>query len=383
MTSRKTKIVRIPIPDQLKKDYPKSFPKLPVLYLELIENKAKIKQELINKEYVSKARLEYIDSDDDAKDEPRTVENYKDEPHTEVEKSDDDSESVNEPESESGNESSYSKESESGKSRSSRVSKSSRSSHSSSKNKKKIPKDVISSRLKELLGNEDVKTSENYTETNTINHNNAPSLKDLEKIGKISIKREIEDIPHTTLSQQEQEDAKRELLFKFELLKKSYKTDNIPEFSIHSDYGTMQKSYESVLRTLSLDRSVEDYKRYLIGGFMLMEFVFGNWLGFDMQGFTQQQIVSMSSYERLLIELGEKSYIPTGSKWPVEIRLLFLVIMNAAFFIIGKMILKKTGSNLMGMINNMNAAPANASNVRKRKMKGPSINVDDIPDIEE
>jgi hypothetical protein len=155
----------------------------------------------------------------------------------------------------------------------------------------------------------------------------------------------------------------------------------------------MRKSYENTLRTLSLDKSVEDYKKYLIGGFMLMEFVCGNWLGFDMQGFTQQQIISMSSYERLLIELGEKSYVPSGSNWSVEVRLLFLIVMNAAFFIISKMILKKTGSNLMGMINNMNAPSSSSSNpntaspgnpmMRKRKMRGPNVNVEDIPDLNE
>jgi hypothetical protein len=108
-----------------------------------------------------------------------------------------------------------------------------------------------------------------------------------------------------------------------------------------------------------------------------------------MNGFTQQQCVSIHTYEKLLIELGEKSYVPSGSKWPVEVRLLFLIIMNAAFFIISKIILKKTGSNLMGMINNMNATSTTSSNVtsnpllKKRKMKGPSINLDDIPDIDE
>jgi hypothetical protein len=143
----------------------------------------------------------------------------------------------------------------------------------------------------------------------------------------------------------------------------------------------MQNSYNDSVRRLSLDSAVENYKTYLIGGFMLVEFIFGNFLGFDMQGFTQQQILSMNSYEKLLIELGEKSYVPSGSKWPVELRLLFLIIMNAAFFIVSKMIMKKTGANLMNMINGMNVSSSNISaQQRKRKMKGPNINLDDIPE---
>ena len=117
------------------------------------------------------------------------------------------------------------------------------------------------------------------------------------------------------------------------------------------------------------------------------EFVFGNFLGFDMQGFTQQQILSMNSYEKLLIELGEKSYVPTGSKWPIELRLLFMIIMNAAFFVVSKMIMKKTGANLMGMINSMhttsqNSAPSAVPPRPKRKMRGPNIDLGDIPDID-
>jgi hypothetical protein len=114
---------------------------------------------------------------------------------------------------------------------------------------------------------------------------------------------------------------------------------------------------------------------------MAVEFVLGNFLKFDMQGFTQQQIVSMSSYEQLLIELGEKSYVPSGSKWPVEIRLLGLIIINAAFFLISKMIMAKTGANLLGMINNMNIKQTTAPQAKKKKMSGPTINIDEIPEI--
>jgi hypothetical protein len=114
-----------------------------------------------------------------------------------------------------------------------------------------------------------------------------------------------------------------------------------------------------------------------------MEFILGYVFKLDMNGFARQQMISMSSYERLLIELGEKSYVPTGSKWSVEIRLLFLVVMNTAVFLVGRMMLKKTGADVMGLVNSMNGSTQTTGGIpqKKRKMKGPSLNVDDIPDI--
>jgi hypothetical protein len=181
-------------------------------------------------------------------------------------------------------------------------------------------------------------------------------------------------------TEDEEDEMKRELLFKFELLKKSYKIGDIPEFNIHSDLKTMSRTYENTLRRVSLDSSVDNYKQLLIGAFMLLEFILGYFFKFDMQGYTQQQIMNITQYERLLIEMGEQSYVPGGSQWPVEVRLLLMVLGNAAIFIIAKMIMKKTGNNLMSMMNNF-AQPASMSNVHRRKMRGPTINPDDIPDI--
>ena len=198
-------------------------------------------------------------------------------------------------------------------------------------------------------------------------------------------RKELRDISQQpAYNEQQEEDAKRELLFKFDLLRKSYSASSIPDYTIHTDISTMEKSYSDCVRRLSLDSSVDSYKTYLTYGFMGCEFIFGNFLGFDMQGFTQQQIISMHSYEKLLIELGEKSYVPTGSKWPVELRLLFMIIMNAAFFIISKMMMRKTGANLMNMINGMNgkssanSVPQNPGQ-QKRKMSGPNIDLNDLP----
>ncbi len=64
--------------------------------------------------------------------------------------------------------------------------------------------------------------------------------------------------------------------------------------------------------------------------------VFGRIECFDMEGFTQQQCVSMNSYEKLLLELTEarKHYTPAGmDKWPVEVRLALAILFNAVWFI--------------------------------------------------
>jgi hypothetical protein len=237
-------------------------------------------------------------------------------------------------------------------------------------------------RIQQLLGDDEKKKDKERSVSRQRQYKpEPPPLSKLQEQGIVKTTKVIPDLDRIKHTEQEEDDLKRELLFKFELLKKSYKGIQVPDFSIHTDYMTLQKTYETTLRKVSLDNAIDTYKTYLIGGFMLVEFILGNWFNFDMQGFTQQQIVSMNSYERLLVELGEKSYVPSGSKWPVEIRLLSLIIINAAFFIITRMIMKKTGANLLGMMNNMNSATSSQIQKPKTRMKGPDINLDDLPEV--
>ena len=253
---------------------------------------------------------------------------------------------------------------------------------------------------------------------------NPPKLSELEKQGEVHTTKVIPNIGQYTLEQEDE--LKRELLYKYDILRRSYKKMDIPDFSMHSDYKTMNRTYQNTLRRISLDNNVEQYKNYMVVGFMIMEYLLGTWFKLDMSGFTQQQLLNMSQYERLLIELGEKSYVPAEKQWPVEVRLLGLVLLNTVVFLIAKIMINKTGTNLFGLLQTTNAfspLPHNNNNnntsssakqqqsytpghgenretttgsssssssffhppdkmsTAKRRMKGPSIDLHSIPDL--
>jgi hypothetical protein len=115
---------------------------------------------------------------------------------------------------------------------------------------------------------------------------------------------------------------------------------------------------------------------------MGMEYVLGKWLHLDMKGFTEQQVMNMTKYEKLLLEIGERNYIPSGKKWPVELRLLVLVVINTAFFVISKSLFKGAGANILDAVNSLrvpeNIKPETAG--ARPKMQGPKIDLNELPD---
>ena len=378
----KIKIIVNKIKNQEQSDKPKIFKNVDHnLYLELIENKEKIKKDLINTFYEPKQEIPQVQNDLDILPEQKpnvfnekpdminlnnhfVDDKYKKHDRNDEYESDEYSRSSRSSYSRSrGSRSSYSR------SRGSR-SRGSRSSYSRSRSS---VKSNFSDRLFDLLKDD----GKNIQMNNDQEMFKAPTLQELNDNGKIHIEKPVQDA--SNFDNTDDEDKKRELLFKFELLKKSYKNINIPEYNIHTDITTIKRSYEDTVKRVTIDSNVESYKTYLIGGFMAIEYGLGYFLKFDMKGFTQQQMVNINSYEILLIELGEKSYVPKAKQWPVEIRLIFLILFNAAVFVVSKMILKGTGSNLLNMMNNMTNSVIK-SPLKKRKMKGPDVEIDDLPE---
>ena len=381
----KLKVNKIPL-GYKKKLYPQSFPRMPQLYLELLENKQKVKPSLINTEYkppnvspedMHHHELKAINGDDDDffddldnDEDDRKSNRRRNDKYTPLKEEyyDEDDDGYEE------------RGRSPGRSRERRRSR--------SRERSRSP---ISRRFKNLLEESDEEYEDNdqrrsgrsdrrssrMEKRNRRKKLAAPSLGQLEEDGEINMKKHPVDLSNPTISEMSDEDQLREYLFKFQILEKKYKGTNIPKYTMHSQLGQVKKSYDSHVRMLTLDSDIDNYKKYLITGFAVIENSLG-WLGFDMSGYTQQQVLSLNSYERLLIELGEKSYVPEGSRWSIEVRLIGLIIFNTVLFMASKIALKKTGFNIMGM---MNQSGSSSAQTKKRKMKGPNVDLDDLENV--
>ncbi len=185
---------------------------------------------------------------------------------------------------------------------------------------------------------------------------------------------------------------KEEYIWRFRILKKKWGNNAsipIPDYNEFSDLNMMKTSYERTIRELYLDDAVETYRSYLMGSWIVMEYFCTQHMDIDLVGFAEYQMKIMYKYDRMLIELGEKSYTRWGSNIPVEVRLIAMILFQAAIFYLGKIIAEKMGKNVAELFRGVTGQPP-AEPTRpqerptpkedepKKKMKGPSINADDI-----
>lgn len=434
-SSKKFIIEKVPLP-YVMKDYPKDFGRMPVLYLEFLENKNKIRQDCVGKDYIPPERLSFkkyrpkysyelaprasrpsgASGDVERPERPERIERVEGTERVEgsqggspasVASSDQDGASERSERSEEQSDEEFHERVKADFYKREGVSKSpepieAEEDEGSERGAESIvsaqePKPLSSKdKLLRFLKKKDHSFTQKYTTPHKTNvplepvkplqtstnrpmsqTRRLPTLSELEQQNKVHIKKETIDVARFNTGD---EDAKRQLLFKFDILKMSYKNTkvDIPKFTIYDNYEVMSRSYDDVLRRLSLTKSVDTYKNYLLYGFMGLEFLLGKFLKLDMEGFTTEQITKMNSYEHLLIELGEKNYVPTAKKWPVEVRLLGIVVINTAFFVVTRSLFKGAGASILKAVNDM-TIPVNPPSGGKKKMQGPSIDLDNLP----
>ena len=379
MPKNQVLITKIPLsPNSKPRDIKQNFKRQHILYLELLENKKKVKQDLIDKDYIPQNIIEEEKPINKVEEDKVQEEKVQEDKYSKKIK--DDFNDINDNIFINSSKSS---------------SKSSSSSNSSDSE--------IGRRLREVLkqDNKSLSTNDKYNRsvstnnsiksdrTNRSNRSNRsdkynnkipPTLAELEAKGLVNRQKDLKDVNY--ISKDSDEEEKRRIIFKFEIMKKTYPDIQIPEYTIHSDINTMKKTYDTVLRRISLDTSVKNNKNNMKMLFYGIELLFGNFLGFDMKGYATHQLTNMNQYEAMLLEIGEKSYVPEDQKLPVEIRLIGGILMSTAIFVFGKMVEKNINVSIHNMMKNFSTDETNTEKSTKRgRMKGPDVDLNDIPDL--
>ena len=187
------------------------------------------------------------------------------------------------------------------------------------------------------------------------------------------------NMPQTSKAEDDKTFRRSELLFQFKKLKKLYKEAVIPEFTEYTDLDVMEKEYALICKQLQIESNVENYKRYMTMGFGVVEFLVKKFLKFEeISGFAADQMIKMNQYETILYELGEK-YQPTpgSTGLPAEIKLLGIILFNAAVFVGMKMLMKGPGNALFN--STVSPTPSVSRPAPGHKpMKGPDIDFEDL-----
>ena len=172
-----------------------------------------------------------------------------------------------------------------------------------------------------------------------------------------------------------------DVLWDWKKLQQRYPSIQKRDYTRHSSLEEMTRDYDETLRELSHTRNVKNIRKYLIISWYGLEWICTKKLRIDLEGFAKAQIREMDEYNELLVELGDRGYASFGSELPIEVRLIFMVIFQAAMFYLMKKMDSGDGPNdgLMSMISMMvdKKAPA-ASTEQSKRIRRPTVTLDSI-----
>ena len=301
---------------------PYNFEPTPRLYLELLENKAKIRTDLRDKEYIPPQEFieqEQKRSEVDTKQEEKRSENKEEHSQHKEHRSEHSQHKEHRSEhsqyKEHRSERSQHKEHRSERSQH----KEHRSEHSEHKEhhkhhhkehgKRHEEKEhhhkhyhKHDSRLKEILktgSHEKSKTSATEKKLPP------PSLAELQSGIKGDGRLHVS--PYASTGSTEELARKKILIRKLELLRQ--RNPSIPIYTELTDLATLERDNMIYERQTHIETSIDSYKKYLIVAFTGIEWFIGYMIGLDARGLADSQMKNMKPYEDLLVELSEKTYV--------------------------------------------------------------------------
>ena len=196
---------------------------------------------------------------------------------------------------------------------------------------------------------------------------------------------DVRDMPdYDSMTEQQQAAWHADFNIKLGILRNAYPKFDIPHLDENVPLEIKHQHYERYVQQIHLDNSVGNYKFYLLILFAIIELICVKVLGLDLGGYTINQLTMLNKYERLLIELGEKSYAPSGSEWPVEVRIVMLSLFNAVVFLVIRLFASYLGPGVGDVLQQIVNAFMNnedaSSHIKKAQKIGINADTDEYAD---
>lgn len=167
----------------------------------------------------------------------------------------------------------------------------------------------------------------------------------------------VPEIPdYDMMPEDQQHEARIIFRSKFATLRDNYPERSFDDYDEELPLRVIHKLYDDHIKRISIESNASVTKIIMVMIFLGIELFGIRVLGVDLKGYTRNQLAAMKRYDRLLLELGEKYAGNTGN-WPIEFRLIFLALVNAAIIIGVKFACDKLGyrdaDGFIKMVNDM------------------------------
>jgi hypothetical protein len=172
-----------------------------------------------------------------------------------------------------------------------------------------------------------------------------------------------------------------EFKVKFGILRSTYPQWDVIEPNDTLTLEQIHDLYDHYLKQILISRETGNYKTYMVIFLMVIEVIGVKFLKLNMSGYTLSQLRIINRYDSLFMELGEKYLISSGSNWPVEVRIVMMMLFNAVIFLVVRYLCSWMGmegiaDTLQGLIDNM----LNGPNMMTQNTGGPIGSSNAIPD---
>lgn len=147
----------------------------------------------------------------------------------------------------------------------------------------------------------------------------------------------VKEMPeYDSMSPKERAAHRSDFMTKIGTIRRAHEDLKIPQVDPNISLDELHILYHGYLHDVFIRKEADKYKLYLSVFWLFIEIGCKKY-GIDIPGFTKAQMAASHKYEMLLMELGEEKYSATNAsgsanKWPVEIRLVFMTIINAVAF---------------------------------------------------